>query len=154
MESSYKMKDDLQNELSNIRNNNDSDVSNKLSVKKQLDQLARLEGDKASNEQQARNKEESLLDNIREAKNNNLIKRKELQDTQSEIFEGKRSDQSAKMLADASKYQMLQLAKEEEKRNYHQALEQCKVEHEQKVNLEKEQHRKEMEFRNTQIAEL
>jgi hypothetical protein len=58
------------------------------------------------------------------------------------------------MLADASKYQMLQLAKEEEKRNYHQALEQCKVEHEQKVNLEKEQHRKEMEFRNTQIAEL
>ena len=49
---------------------------------------------------------------------------------------------------------MLQLAKEEEKRNYHQALEQCKVEHEQKVNLEKEQHRKEMEFRNTQIAEL
>lgn len=42
------------------------------------------------------------------------------------------------MLADASKYQMLQLAKEEEKRNYHQALEQCKVEHEQKVNLEKE----------------
>lgn len=53
------------------------------------------------------------------------------------------------MLADASKYQMLQLAKEEEKRNYHQALEQCKIEHEQKVNLEKEQHRKEMEFRNT-----
>jgi hypothetical protein len=104
MESSYKILDDLTNELSNIRNNNDSDVSNKLSVKKQLDQLARLEGDKASNEQQAHNKEESLLDNIREANNNNLIKRKELQDTQSEIFEAKRSEQSAKMLADASKY--------------------------------------------------
>ena len=90
-----------------------------------------------------------MLDNIREAKNNNMIKRKQLQDEQSEIFEAKRSEQSAKMLADASKYQMLQLAKEEEKRNYHQALEQCKIEHEQKVNLEKEQHRKEMEFRNT-----
>lgn len=85
--------------------------------------MAKLEGDKASNEQGARRQEESLLDNIREAKNNNMIKRKQLQDEQSDIFEAKRSEQSAKMLADASKYQMLQLAKEEEKRNYHQALE-------------------------------
>ena len=53
-------------------------MSNKLSVKKQLDQMAKLEGDKASNEQGARRQEESLLDNIREAKNNNMIKRKQL----------------------------------------------------------------------------
>ena len=149
MNQNYKIKEDLQTELSNIRNNNDADVSNKLSIKKQLDTMAKHEADKITNEQGAHQKEQSLLDNIRESKNNNLNKRKELQDAQSEIFEAKRSEQSAKMLADASKYQMLQLAKEEEKRNYHQALEQCKIEHEQKVNLEKEQHRKEMEFRNT-----
>ena len=57
-----------------------------------------------------------MLDNIREARNNNLIKRKELKDYQSELYEAKRSEQSASMLADASKYEQLRLAKEEEKR--------------------------------------
>ena len=70
----------LQSELKNIVSNNDQDVGNKLNVKRQTDQLSRLESDKASNEMQAKNKEESLLDNIREAKNNNDIKRKELLD--------------------------------------------------------------------------
>jgi hypothetical protein len=108
----------------------------------------------ASNEQQARTKEESLLDNIREARNNNLIKRKELKDAQSEVYEAKRSEQSAKMLADASRYEQLRLAKEEEKREFEKALVKCRQEHESIVNMEREQHRKEMEFRNTQIAEL
>jgi hypothetical protein len=53
---------------------------------------------------QAKNKEESLLDNIREAKNNNDIKRKELLDAQSEIFEAKRSESSSRMLQDSTKY--------------------------------------------------
>jgi UDP-glucose 6-dehydrogenase len=108
----------------------------------------------ASNEQQARTKEESLQDNIREARNNNLIKRKELKDAQSEVYEAKRSEQSAKMLADASRYEQLRLAKEEEKREFEKALVKCRQEHESIVNMEREQHRKEMEFRNTQIAEL
>jgi hypothetical protein len=79
-------------------------VGNKLNVKRQTDQLSRLESDKASNEMQAKNKEESLLDNIREAKNNNEIKRKELLDAQSEIFEAKRSESSSRMLQDSTKY--------------------------------------------------
>lgn len=108
----------------------------------------------STNEQQARTKEESLQDNIREARNNNLIKRKELKDAQSEIYEAKRSEQSAKMLADASRYEQLRLAKEEEKREFEKALVKCRQEHESIVNMEREQHRKEMEFRNTQIAEL
>jgi hypothetical protein len=49
-------------------------------LKKQVEQLVRLEGDKTSNELQAKSKEESLHDNIREAKNNNLIKKRELKD--------------------------------------------------------------------------
>jgi cilia- and flagella-associated protein 57 len=76
-----------ENELHNIRTNNDQDVSNKLQLKKQLDQLARLESDKISNEQQAKGKEESLMDNIKEAENNNKIKKKELQDVHTEIYE-------------------------------------------------------------------
>lgn len=71
-------KNNKQGELTGIRNNNDADVSNTLALKKQSDQIVRLEGDKISNEKQAANKEASLLDNIREAKNNNMIKRKEL----------------------------------------------------------------------------
>jgi len=94
----------FESELKNLRQNHDQDVSNRLQVKKQQDHISRLESDKLSNEQQARSKEESLLDNIREAKNNNAIKKKELKDAQSEIYETKRSEQSAKMLADASKY--------------------------------------------------
>lgn len=43
MNQNYKMKEDLQTELANIRNNNDADVSNKLSIKKQLDTMARYE---------------------------------------------------------------------------------------------------------------
>lgn len=58
------------------------------------------------------------------------------------------------MLADASKYQQLQLAKEDERKNFEQALGKCRVDHENQVSIEKEQHRKEMEFRNTQITEL
>lgn len=103
---------------------------------------------------QARNKEESLLDNIREAKNNNEIKRKELLDAQSEIFEAKRSESSSRMLTDSTKYQQLQQAKENEKKNFQHAIETIKAEFQGNVDFEKEQHRKEMEFRNTQIAEL
>lgn len=58
------------------------------------------------------------------------------------------------MLADASRYQQLQLAKEEEKRHFEQAVEDIRAEHETKIFGLKEQHRKEMEFRQTQIAQL
>lgn len=58
------------------------------------------------------------------------------------------------MLADASKYEQLRLAKEEEKRQFEQALIECRQEHETIMSKEREQHRKEMEFKNTTMDGL
>ena len=105
MESMQNEEQTTKQELASQKNSNEQDVNNKLNVKRQVDDLHRLEGDKESNLQQAKNKEESLNDNIREAKNNNDIKRKELLDAQQEIIEAKRTEYNQRMLEDASRYQ-------------------------------------------------
>jgi len=57
------------------------------------------------------------------------------------------------MLEDAARFQQLQAQKEQERKNFEGALQKIMQEHEADINFEEEQHRKEMEYKQTQIDE-
>ena len=57
------------------------------------------------------------------------------------------------MLEDAARFQQLQQQKEQERKNFEGALQKIMQEHEADISFEEEQHRKEMEYKQTQLDE-
>ena len=143
----------LSQEYSSLKDSNDNGVEKQLSVKKQLDKIHHLEEDMKSNKLQADNKQESLKRQIEEAINSRENERRRLLDRQQEVIEEKRNEYSAKMLEDAARFQQLQAQKEQERKNFEGALQKIMQEHEADMSFEQEQHRKEMEYKQTQIDE-
>ena len=96
----------------------------------------------------------SLEENKKEAENNIENKRKDLLDKQQEEIERKRNEYSQKMLEDSGRFNQLQVQKEEERLMYQNSLDKVRREHKDREEGEKENHRKEMEIKNTQIEQL
>lgn len=87
-------------------------------MKRQTDKIASLQARLESDKQEAESKHLSIIENKREAINNNENKRKDLLDRQQEVIEQKRNEYSQKMLEDSGRFNQLQVQKEEERLMY------------------------------------
>lgn len=90
---------------------------------------------------------------IEESKNTKEVERRKLLDKQQEKIEHKRNKYSRKMLEDAKNFSKLQAQKEREHANFQAAIAKIEQEHNNEMNFEKENHKKEMEYKQTQIDE-
>lgn len=112
--------------------------------------LARLESDKS----EAQQKFDSKVGDLKEARNKNEERRKDLLDKNQNEIEQRRNEYSQKMLEDSGRYNQLQVQKEEEKLTYDNALQKTNLEHTNKIAEEKEKHRKDIEIKNNKIQQM
>lgn len=94
----------LRQEDAALREPDNNNVEKGIEMKRQTDKIASLEGRLKSDSIDAESKHMSLLENKREAINNNENKRKDLLDRQQEIIEQKRNEYSQKMLEDSGRF--------------------------------------------------
>lgn len=144
-------RDSLKQEDAALREPDNNNVEKGIEMKRQTDKIVALEGRVLSDKQDSTSKYQSLLENKREAINNNENKRKDLLDRQQEVIEQKRNEYSQKMLEDSGRFNQLQVLKEEERLMYQNSLDKVKRDHLEKIQAEQEAHRKEIEVKNTQI---
>ena len=81
------------------------------------------------------------------------VERKKLLDKQQDKIEQKRNKYARRMLDDAKDFSKLQAQKEREHQNFLTAIEKIKQDHKNEILFEEEQHKKEMEYKQTQIDE-
>ena len=81
------------------------------------------------------------------------VERRKLLTRQEDKIEQKKNKYSRRMLEDAKDFSKLQAQKEREHQNFLTAIEKIKMDHKNEILYEEEQHRKEMEYKQTQIDE-
>ena len=99
----------LRQEDNTLRETDNNNVEKGIEMKRLQDKIASLQGRLKSDEIDAESKHMSLLENKREALNNNENKRKDLLDRQQEVIEQKRNEYSQKMLEDSGRFNQLQV---------------------------------------------
>ena len=129
------------------------EVDIQLNVKTQLASIAEKKNQLVSQRQQAENKKQSLLRQIDESRSTMEVERRKLLDRQQDKIELKRNKYSKKMLDEAKDFSKLQAQKEREYQNFLAAIEKIKQEHKNQILFETEQHKKEMDYKQTQIDE-
>lgn len=77
------------------------------------------------------------------------MERRKLLDKQQDKIEHKRNKYSRKMLEDAKEFSKLQAQKERDHQNFLAAIEKIKQDHKNEILFEEEQHKKEMEYKQT-----
>ena len=131
----------------------DMEVDIQLNVKTQQSTIAEKKNQLVSQRQQAENKKQSLLRQIDESKSTMEVERRKLLDKQQDKIEQKRNKYSKEMLKDAKEFSRLQAQKEREYQNFLAAIEKIKQDHKNEILFEGEQHKKEMDYKQTQIDE-
>lgn len=139
----------LRAEDASLKEPDSNNVEKGIETKRQQDKILSLKGRLDSDKLDAESKYLSLLENKRESINNNENKRKDLLDRQQEVIEQKRNEYANKMLEDSGRFNQLQVQKEEERLMYESSLLKVTRDHKEKVALEQDAHRKEIEIRNT-----
>ena len=129
------------------------EVDIQLNVKTQQSTIAEKKNQLVSQRQQAENKKQSLLRQIDESKSTMEVERRKLLDKQQDKIEQKRNKYSKEMLKDAKEFSRLQAQKEREYQNFLAAIEKIKMDHKNEILFENEQHKKEMDYKQTQIDE-
>ena len=129
------------------------EVDIQLNVKSQQSTIAEKKNQLVSQRTQAENKKQSLLRQIEESKNTKEVERRKLLDSQQDKIEQKRNNYAKRMLEDAKEFSRLQAMKEREFQNFLTAIEKIKSDHQNDILYEKETHKKEMEYKQTQIDE-
>ena len=122
-------------------------------MKTQQSTIAEKKNQLVSQRQQAENKKQSLLRQIDESKSTMEVERRKLLDKQQDKIEQKRNKYSKEMLKDAKEFSRLQAQKEREYQNFLAAIEKIKQDHKNEILFEAEQHKKEMDYKQTQIDE-
>lgn len=87
MEKQINERDQLKQEDAALREPENNNVEKGIETKRQQDKISALEGRVLSDKQDSTSKYQSLLENKREAINNNENKRKDLLDRQQEVIE-------------------------------------------------------------------
>ena len=125
------------------------EVDIQLNVKSQQTTIAEKKNQKESQAQQAENKKQSLMRQIEESVNTMDVERRKLLTKQEDKIETKKNKYSRRMLEDAKDFSKLQAQKEREHQNFLTAIEKIKLDHKNEILFEEEQHRKEMEYKQT-----
>lgn len=144
----------LKQEDAALREPDNNNVEKGIEMKRQTDKIASLQARLESDKEEAKSKHLSILENKREAINNNENKRKDLLDRQQEVIEQKRNEYSQKMLEDSGRFNQLQVQKEEERLMYQNSLAKVEQDSKERSNAEMDAHRKEIEVKDTQIKQM
>lgn len=126
-------REQLENDLAQIKDPSQATVGEKVGTNEQEDKIAKLQEEIDLIGSQHKQKHSNLTLQKKTMEEDFEKQIKELAEQQNEELESKRSEYSQKMLEDATRYQELQKAKEEEARRYRQSQEAMLKQHESAV---------------------